>query len=206
MSRASDAFHNFYHLQLDALIDSLIAWPNSGHYVDKLRKLRTKNVEKGLQMFDANSDHFNTLNHGDFWLNNIMVKLKPPDIGAEATSSNNTNSTVENVIFIYFQDSCWTSPAIDLHYFLNTSLCESCRPTAFDQLIDVYYTQLVLTLKRLNYCKSIPTQHKFREQFMARNFYGTNTEFIDFFLFGFDVIFSDFSIQASLRRVRFNHL
>lgn len=168
MSRASNVFHSFYYFQLDALIESISVWPNSDQYVEKLQKLRKNIMEKGCKMFDANSDHFNTLNHGDFWLNNIMVKHREV-IGSETESS---NLTMENCIFIDFQDSCWASPAIDLHYFLNTSLCESGRPVAFNELIDVYYMELTEILKKLNYCKTIPTQKEFHEQFKARNFYG----------------------------------
>lgn len=133
-------------------------------------------IENGCQMFDANPNHFNTLNHGDFWLNNIMMKFKREinSIGdrGDGGGGAGASSTIENAIFIDFQDSCWASPAIDLHYFLNTSLCESYRPGAFEQLIDIYYMELVQTLKHLNYLKPIPMQHEFHQQFIARNFYG----------------------------------
>lgn len=168
MSRASNVFHKFYYLQLDALIDSITQWPNSSRYIEKLRKLRANIVEKGCQMFHANPNHFNTLNHGDFWLNNIMVKREEAMDG--------TAGALENVIFIDFQDSFWGSPAIDLHYFLNTSLCESGRPMAFEELLNVYYMELVKTLTCLNYGKAIPTQHEFHKQFEARNFYGMKSE------------------------------
>lgn len=113
-------------------------------------------------MFDPNPNHFNTLNHGDMWLNNFMIKREGTDEGA----------AFENVAFIDFQDSCWTSPAIDLQYFLNTSLLESLRPAAFDELIGTYYEQLASNLSQLEYKRCIPTRSEFDEQFNARNFYG----------------------------------
>lgn len=171
MSRATNVFHNFYYFQLDALIESIAVWPNASQYVAKLQKLRSNIIERGCQMFDANPAHFNTLNHGDFWLNNIMVKQEEVIRGPERGTSE-TLTVSEKAIFIDFQDSCWSSPAIDLHYFLNTSLCESDRPRAFNQLIDVYYVELESMLKKLEFCKPIPTQHEFHEQFNARNFYG----------------------------------
>lgn len=69
ISRASNVFHNFYYFHLDALIEAIAEWPESSRYVTKLQKLRPNVVERGCQMFDANPKHFNTLNHGDFWLN-----------------------------------------------------------------------------------------------------------------------------------------
>lgn len=163
MSRDSDVFHYFYYAQLDVLIELLSTWPDFGQYAEKLRRLRNDVVERGLKVFDPNPKHFNTLNHGDFWLNNVMVK---PTIGENA-------APFENVIFIDFQDSCWASPAIDLHYFLNTSLCESLRPHSFNELIQYYHGQLSSTLRRLEYKNHIPSQEEFFKQFNQRYFYGT---------------------------------
>lgn len=176
ISRGSNVFHNFYYFHLDSLIESIADWPNSSRYVPKLQKLRPNIVERGCKMFDANSDHFNTLNHGDFWLNNIMVKQKETIRSLEAECQS-LSSGIDDVIFIDFQDSCWSSPAIDLHYFLNTSLCESDRPQAFNELIDVYHGELTRVLKNLKYSKSIPTLREFHEQFNARNFYGKKNGF-----------------------------
>lgn len=158
----------FYYAQIDAVIEVLSTWPDFEQYAVKLRRFRNDVVEKGCQMFDPNPDHFNTLNHGDLWLNNIMVKRS------------DDTEPFENVIFIDFQDSCWSSPAIDLQYILHTSLCESLRPDAFSELIDAYHDQLASTLRCLEYEQHIPTKSEFAEQFNSRNFYGDSLLF-DFF-------------------------
>lgn len=170
MNRNSSVFHDFYKLQLDALIETISSWPGFERFVGKLQHLRKNIVEKGCQMFDPHPNHLNTLNHGDFWLNNVLIKYKNNE------NSNNEETHFENVIFIDFQDSYWTYPAIDLQYFLNTSLCESLRPDSFDELIEFYHEQLSRALNRLNYRKHIPTGSEFLEQFNARNFYGKLTE------------------------------
>lgn len=162
MSRDSDVFHNFYYAQFDVMIEVLSTWPDFDRYTEKLRRLRNDVMERGLQMFDPDPNHFNTLNHGDFWMNNIMIKRTE---GANAVP-------FQNVIFIDFQDSFWASPTIDLHYLLNTSLCELLRPHVFNELIEFYHEQLSTILNRLHYKKHIPTKGEFLKQFNQRYFYG----------------------------------
>lgn len=162
MSRDSDMFHNFYYAQLDVIIEVISKWPDFERYTEKLRRLRNDMVEKGLQMLDPNPNHFNTLNHDDFWLKNVMVKVA------------NAGASFENVIFIDFQNSCWASPAIDLHYLLNTSLCESLRPDYFNESIEYYHEQLSTTMRRMTFKQSVPAKEKFFSQFYARDFFAVN--------------------------------
>lgn len=82
--------------------------------------------------------------------------------------------SIENMIFIDFQYSCCTSPAIDLHFFLNTSLQESLRPRRFDELIAYYHGNLETNLKRLGYRKLIPNLEQFKQQYHDKSFYGKN--------------------------------
>lgn len=81
-------------------------------------------------------------------------------------------SPIENMIFIDFQYSCWSSPAIDLHYFFNTSLHESLRPDRFDDFIIFYHDQLETYLKRLGYKKLIPNFDEFKQQYHDKSFFG----------------------------------
>lgn len=152
----------------------LSSWPDYAHYAAKLQRIRNDIVEKGCQMFDPNPSYFNSLCHGDFWLNNVMIKQKIELKSKKASHKSNDydESNFENVVFIDFQDSLWASPTIDLHYFLNTSLCESLRPNSFNELICFYHEHLAMALKRLSYQQRIPTKDEFLEQFNARNFYG----------------------------------
>lgn len=92
------------------------------------------------------------------------------DRNGDANSESVTS--IENVILIDFQYACWTSPAIELHYFLNTSLQESLRPGRFDELISVYHAHLIECLKRLDYEKPIPNFDQFKKQYRDKSFYG----------------------------------
>lgn len=115
-------------------------------------------------MFDANPNDFNTLVHGDFWMNIIMIEVP--------TKRSDDEVPCDNMKFIDFQDSCWSSAAIDLQYFFNTSLHENLRPGPFRELVDAYHNSLYVALKHLGYRKHIPTRQEFWQQFCGRNFYG----------------------------------
>lgn len=160
MNRSTDGLTHAYLTQLDALIETISKWENYEYYVEKLRKFKPHLVEKGRTAFDPSPNHFNTLIHGDIWKNNVML-------------SHDENGRLDNAVLIDFQFNCWTSPAMDLHYFLNTSLTEDLRRNNLDELIQYYHGQLVDALKRLGYQKHVPTLHEFHVQFAEKMFYGT---------------------------------
>lgn len=81
---------------------------------------------------------------------------------------------IENLIFIDFQYSNYTSPVIDLHYFLNMSLQDSLRPNRFDELIAFYHTHLEAYLTRLEFKKPIPSLDELQQQYLERSFYGNH--------------------------------
>lgn len=151
--------------QLDAVVELFETWPDFAYYAEKLRRFRKNLIEKGCQAFDADPNQINTLVHGDLWTNNIMVKYGEALTGADAP--------LENAIFLDFQFACWTSPVIDLHYFLNTSLCETLRTHHINELVDFYHDKFSTMLKRLNYGKHVPTLSEFRKLFREKSFYGT---------------------------------
>lgn len=90
----------------------------------------------------------------------------------EAAEIKTNGASLENVIFLDFQFSCWASPAIDLQYFMNTSLCETLRTSHFDDLIEYYHSNLVAMLKRFNYGKHVPTVSELQSQFHEKSAYG----------------------------------
>lgn len=84
------------------------------------------------------------LNHGDSWLNNILLK-----------SDENENAI--DMKFIDFQMSFWGSPSSDLNYFFLTSIRDDTKIVHFDDFIVHYHNELRSALKQLNYEKHIPT-------------------------------------------------
>lgn len=90
------------------------------------------------------------------------------------TDSDKTEASIENLIFIDFQFSSWTSPAIDFHYFFESSLQDPLRPNRFDDLIESYHGDLVEYLKRLGYKQKILTSEELKQQYREKAFYGKN--------------------------------
>ncbi|XP_031629203.1 uncharacterized protein LOC116344683 [Contarinia nasturtii] len=162
VTRHTDSYNTFYTTGLEIIIEITSNWPEFTVYTEKLKKLRETLIEKARCTFDIKPQHFNTLIHGDIWINNLMLKFKKKP----------TELEIEDVILIDFQYTCWNSPANDLQFFFNSSLKESLRPNCFDELIEYYHQQLVTFLKRLTYKKSIPTLEEFKAQFYERSFYG----------------------------------
>lgn len=82
-------------------------------------------------------DKFNVILHGDLWINNLMFKY--------------SQEQVKSVRILDFQKSYVSSPAIDLLYFMYTSLEEDVRTNNMEDLITEYHKHLTNTLKTLNY-------------------------------------------------------
>lgn len=195
ISRATDKLNTFYLTQFDAAVAVIAKWPDFAAYTDKLKRLRGNLMEKGRKAFDADPKHFNTMIHGDMWTNNLMMKYA--NIGGESDEQ----SAVENMVYLDFQFSCWTSPAIDLHYFFNTSLQETLRENHLNELIEFYHGHLANYLKRLNYPGHIPTLDEFQKQFLEKSFYGL----LHYFSFAFlgKILVLKYSIFLfSFRRIR----
>lgn len=170
MSRGTNAFDALYKSHVDIVADVISEWPGFEEYATKLRRIRDEVVERGYQAYDVNPDHFNTLVHDDLWSTNLMIK---------SAKTNDLEKPFENVIFIDFQFSVWSSPTIDLFYFMNSSLCDSLRPLCINNLVLFYYEHLVEYLKRLNYGKTIPTWPEFFQQYQQRRFCGGSELTVD---------------------------
>ncbi|XP_037817351.1 uncharacterized protein LOC119607481 [Lucilia sericata] len=144
---------------LEACTRLVAKWPDYQHFSEKLAKLKPQFMELGKQVFDPLPSHLNVFCHGDLWTNNVLVKYDPK-----------TKKPLD-VIIIDFQYAAWGSPAIDLFYFMNTSLREEIHLNNQDELIQFYYHHLYDTLIKLKYHGDIPSLHKFHLQLEEKSFY-----------------------------------
>ncbi|XP_055923412.1 uncharacterized protein LOC129953900 [Eupeodes corollae] len=156
-NRYTNSYGPLYIGNLEACYKTVSQWKDYREYAEKLLALKPKLLEYGKQAFDLTDGHVNVFAHGDFWINNVMFNQEP-------------NQQPNDVILIDFQFSCWGSPAIDLHWFFNTSLKEDIRLFQQDELFHYYYKIFVETLKALRFKAKIPSLHTFLLHMAEKDF------------------------------------
>lgn len=127
----------------DAYAEKVAKW-------DKV-KILTQYIEVGEPMKCG----FQVLNHGDFWLNNMMFKM------------DYENNAID-VSLIDFQLSYWGSPAADLFMLMCTSVADDVKIDHFDDFIEHYHNELSSSLKKLNYSQHIPTLAELHDDLLEK--------------------------------------
>ncbi|KAL7729674.1 hypothetical protein ACLKA6_007945 [Drosophila palustris] len=144
-NRHSRGFSPMFESYMDMAAQFAGECPELGKdYEQKLRRLQKLVMEYTERVYDPQPDEFNTLTHGDLWVNNIMLRPQ-------------TEHNPLDMLLIDFQFSAWASPAVDLHYFFSTSLEPEVRIKHQDALIQYYHGVLVDTLRALDFAGYIPT-------------------------------------------------
>lgn len=160
MNRSDSAFETFYLTSFDALTAQIATWPSSfERYVTKMKSLRPQLMERGRRAFDPLSGQFNTLIHGDIWVNNTMFTY-------------DAYGQPDRMMLVDFQFCCWASPTVDLHYFFNTSVRPELRLHHQSELVHHYHEALADTLVRLKFRGAIPTLRSIQSDFRQTAFYG----------------------------------
>lgn len=162
ISRSNDSLCSLYKITIGILSELLSEWNGFAEYTEKLRVLQKDIVKLSLRSYDFKPNHFNTLIHDDLWSTNLMMK----------SGNNSGGESFDNLVFIDFQFSFWGSPTLDLHYFLNTSICDSLRPQRLDEFVQFYYEELVKFLRQLNSKRQLPTWIEFYQQYQERMLFG----------------------------------
>ncbi|XP_058065104.1 uncharacterized protein LOC131214790, partial [Anopheles bellator] len=160
-----DMFEQFQR-QHDAFMQKIMReWPNNGNFYADLMK------HWGMDMFDAllriikpHPDKFNVLNHGDLWCNNMMFQY-------------NGDEKINEIMLVDFQMCMWSSPVIDLNYFLFSSVRGDLRMREMNNLICYYYQHLTENLTLLGYGGVRPSLKDLHVDFIERQLYGFATTF-----------------------------
>ncbi|GAB0088775.1 hypothetical protein DMENIID0001_032390 [Sergentomyia squamirostris] len=165
LSRHHEDARDFCFTQLDAAINLVSKLPGYEYYFNKLVKFRELFVEKGIELYEPDQD-FNVLLHGDMWTNNMMFKY---DEGGNPI----------DVLFVDYQIPYWCTPAIDILYFINTSLKEEIRLEKQDELVQYYYKHLKETLiDGFKYDGKFPSLHEFQVIILKKSLQIVITVFI----------------------------
>ncbi|XP_015190308.1 PREDICTED: uncharacterized protein LOC107073906 [Polistes dominula] len=141
----------FFSLGTKSLAAQVKNWPNFEKYAEKIDKLSDKIYSETCKVIKCRDDEFNVINHGDFWVNNMMFRY------------NDERKPIDH-IFVDFQMCTYTSPALDLQYFLSTSPNDDVYENKKDTLINEYYTTLCNTMKQLNCKTQPPSMEKLQKQ------------------------------------------
>ncbi|XP_012267685.2 uncharacterized protein LOC105692808 isoform X2 [Athalia rosae] len=128
---------------LKSLATEVAKWPElSPRIAEKIQNISEVIFQRACEACEYTEGDFIILNHGDFWVNNMMFhydeREKPDD-----------------QILLDFQVSHLGSPAEDIIHFFNTSITEDVRIHHLDLLIREYHFSLVSTMNRFN-CKTAP--------------------------------------------------
>jgi thiamine kinase-like enzyme len=143
------------------LASAIENWPGYSRFVDKIRSVAETSVIKVIEVVKPKEGSLSVLNHGDFWTNNIMFRYS-------------SNEVVDSV-FVDFQISRFSSPALDLQYFMYTSPTEEVRFKHMDDLLEFYHIELRKTLQVLGCSEVEFTHQQLRNEFEERAVFGLLT-------------------------------
>ncbi|KAK7872614.1 hypothetical protein R5R35_001951 [Gryllus longicercus] len=162
----SEKFRQFFDQFFPPIAGTLIAavksWDGFGDIVKKLERNQSKFVDKLLEVCKPAEKFTNVLAHGDCWMNNILFEYSE-------------SGEPIDLRFVDFQASRKSSPAIDLHYFLFTSLQNEVRNKKFDDLLQIYCNEVARFAKQLGYNESIFTYDELRQEMDRTLFFGFNS-------------------------------
>ncbi|KAH8288323.1 hypothetical protein KR054_001150 [Drosophila jambulina] len=163
-SRDKVAYREVYTGMFRALLRFVDGQPNlKKNYGDKLAKLSSHIMEYGARVFDVENNELQTLTHGDCWTTNVMFHY-------------DAEGNPQSVVAIDFQLGSWTSPAIDLHYFLTTSLREELKDREAE-LVAHHYSALKSYFEKLSYTGLVPSLEEYQLQFERRRFMSKSLAF-----------------------------
>lgn len=131
-------------------------------YLPQMERVFENFIDCLIQDSTINDEDFNVMIHGDLWANNIMFR-------------HNDEGKREETIFVDFQMSRFSSPVVDLYYFLLSSPSLDVKVACFDDFIKYYHDNLVENLQLLKYSKKIPSLKQLRMNLLKMNLWGIST-------------------------------
>ncbi|OAD60426.1 hypothetical protein WN48_05397 [Eufriesea mexicana] len=132
-------------------------WPNEKCHspAEKLIKLSETIGERCKEVNNYDEGEFCVLNHGDCWVNNMVFK-------------ENEKGQPTDLLLLDYQFSVYTSPCIDLLYFLNTCPEFGIKYDYDDRLLKIYLDKLEETMTDIGCKRKPPTMKELMEAIHKR--------------------------------------
>lgn len=150
--------HLTYSLQ--NLASRVEKWPGYEPCADKIRKMIPTAVDQMIKFLQPKKDSLNVLNHADCWVNNIMFHYSQE------------TGKVDDIRFVDFQLARFSSPVLDLQYFLCTSTSDEVRFRQRDHLLSEYHAEFRDTLEVLDLDPDQYTLEQLKEEFEETEGFG----------------------------------
>ncbi|XP_059621224.1 uncharacterized protein LOC132264905 [Phlebotomus argentipes] len=121
-------------------------WPGYEEIAEKMEQLAPKLLQTARKAYRPNkpNEGFNVLNHGDFHIKNLLFL-------------NDEDDAIQEVSFIDFQISIWSSPAVDLNYVMYCNASSETRDNHREELIRIYHVKFCSILEALGCLKRPPS-------------------------------------------------
>jgi hypothetical protein len=148
---------------INALANVVKNWPGFEKYGEKLRRIIPTYWDRVTEIVKPPSDTLCVLNHGDFWVNNMMFHYCPE------------TGNPDEVRFFDLQLPRYSSSALDLLYFMHTSSNEHVRTECTEYLLEVYHTELRETLQAVGCDHHVYTLKQLKKDYEDRLLFGLYT-------------------------------
>jgi len=155
-----ERMHKHFSYNLKILASGIEKWPGYEPCADKIRKMVPTAVDQMIKFLQPRNDSLNVLNHGDCWVNNIMFHYSQE------------TGKVDDIRLVDFQLARFSSPVLDLQYFLCTSTNDEVRFRQRDHLLSEYHAEFRDTLEVLDLDPDQYTLEQLKEEFEEKEEYG----------------------------------
>ncbi|XP_046431331.1 uncharacterized protein LOC124185050 [Neodiprion fabricii] len=152
------AMVEFIKASTKTLAEEVAKWIElSPRISEKISKLSEVVYEKACEVTLFRKDDFNVINHGDFWVNNMLFRY-------------DERQKVVDQIFVDFQICHYGSPATDILYFFGTSPSEETRIHHRESILREYHHTLTDTMTQLKCTTEPPSFNDLQDVLRKRAF------------------------------------